>query len=157
MNARLRWFSGWWGRPPLPPHTHYIWFPSSVHYLAMKVQILNVSSLFMWRQRMTAHSQAGTTWRQPPWYPHQGLSTDTPLCWGGKGVHIVAFRSARLTWYAQLWNLKNDSEDASCTTENLEFLHFYSEGTVCNLGSVLCFPMQEQGSSKPIFEDNYST
>lgn len=77
MNARLRWFSGWWGHSP--PHTHFILFPSSVHYLALKVQRLNASSLFMWKERITAHSQAATTWRQPPCYPHHGLNTDTPL------------------------------------------------------------------------------
>lgn len=78
-------------------------------------------------------------------------------CWRRKGAHTVAFRSASLTWYAQLWNLQNDSEgDASCTTENLEFLHFYSEGTVYKPGRVLCFPAQEQGSSKAVFEDNHS-
>lgn len=61
-----------------PHHTHYIWFPSSEHYLTLKER-LSAWSLLMWRERVTAQSQAATTWRQRPCYRQHGLSTDMPL------------------------------------------------------------------------------
>lgn len=117
--------------------------------------------LFSYEDREWQHTARQTQLGDNPSATHSMDWAQTLHCLTGsrrKGVHIVAFRSARLTWYAQLWDLQNDSEeDASCTTENLKFLHFYSEGTVCKLGRVPCFPVQEQGSSKPMFEDNHST
>lgn len=154
MNARLRWFSGWWGHPP----THYIFFHSSVHYLAVRVQRLNASSLFIWRERMTAHSQAATTRRQPPCYSHHWLNTDTPLSdkLAEKGSTHSGFQKCKVNLICSAVELRNDSEeDASCIAENLEFLHLYSKGTVCRLGRVLCFPVQTQGISKPMFEDSH--
>lgn len=156
MNARLRWLSWWWGRSP--PHAVF--------------DFILLCITWQWRCRDSMHhlfSSDETEWQHTARQPQLGDSppathtidwTQIRHCltrWRRKGAHIVAFRSARLTWYAQLWNLQNDSEgDASHSAENLEFLHIYSEGTVCRLGRVLCFPMQEQGSSKPVFEDNHS-
>lgn len=76
MNARLRWFSGWWGHPAIHIKFDFLLLRIAWHWRCRA----SMHHLFSCEERELQHTarqpQLGDS---PPYYPHHGLSTATPL------------------------------------------------------------------------------